>query len=294
MNHINHRIYLDIHSMGPLVSVRCKLGDTARSISATLTDKCSSYHIPETCIAVFTAKKPDGTILCNDCTIDNNTIVYPFTPQTACCAGTLDCEFRLYDKEDVLLVSPRFHLIVEDTVYRDGDIVESANEVTALTSLMSDAAEMMDDFESRLHNGGFVGPQGEKGDKGEKGEKGDKGDKGEKGDPGEKGDTGDQGLRWKYYWTPTTAYEPGDVVYDEGEAFVCIKPALDIWDIANKEYWNKLVQKGENGKNGADGKEGAPGYTPQKGIDYYTEADKAEIISAVLAQLPVYNGEVIA
>ena len=37
---------------------------------------------------------------------------------------------------------------------------------------------------------------------------------------------------------------------------------------------------------------GADGYTPQKGVDYYTETDKVEMVNAVIAVLPVYNGEV--
>lgn len=41
-----------------------------------------------------------------------------------------------------------------------------------------------------------------------------------------------------------------------------------------------------------DGKPGEPGYTPQKGIDYYTPTDIAEMVNAVIAALPVYNGEV--
>lgn len=44
---------------------------------------------------------------------------------------------------------------------------------------------------------------------------------------------------------------------------------------------------------GEDGKDGADGYTPVKGIDYWTEADKTEMIAAVISALPVYNGEVI-
>ena len=32
------------------------------------------------------------------------------------------------------------------------------------------------------------------------------------------------------------------------------------------------------------------GYTPQKGIDYYTEADKTEMVNAVLAALPTAEG----
>ena len=39
--------------------------------------------------------------------------------------------------------------------------------------------------------------------------------------------------------------------------------------------------------------DGEDGYTPVKGKDYFTEADKSEIISAVIAALPVYNGEVV-
>jgi hypothetical protein len=32
------------------------------------------------------------------------------------------------------------------------------------------------------------------------------------------------------------------------------------------------------------------GKTPVKGVDYYTAADKTEMVNAVLAALPVWNG----
>ena len=51
-------------------------------------------------------------------------------------------------------------------------------------------------------------------------------------------------------------------------------------------------EAGENGKNGANGKDGADGYTPVKGKDYFTDADKAEMVSSVISQLPVYDGSV--
>lgn len=50
--------------------------------------------------------------------------------------------------------------------------------------------------------------------------------------------------------------------------------------------------RGEPGQDGADGKDGAPGaagadgYTPVKGTDYWTAADKAEMVDDVLAALP--------
>ena len=51
-------------------------------------------------------------------------------------------------------------------------------------------------------------------------------------------------------------------------------------------------ETGPAGKDGVDGKNGADGRTPIKGTDYFTDADRAEMVAAVIAALPVYNGEV--
>lgn len=45
-------------------------------------------------------------------------------------------------------------------------------------------------------------------------------------------------------------------------------------------------------KNGKKGSAGAAGYTPVKGVDYFTSADKAEMVNQVITALPVYAGEV--
>lgn len=52
-------------------------------------------------------------------------------------------------------------------------------------------------------------------------------------------------------------------------------------------------ERGIPGERGTDGAAGKDGYTPVKGKDYFTEADKADMVDEVLAALPVYNGEVI-
>lgn len=49
-------------------------------------------------------------------------------------------------------------------------------------------------------------------------------------------------------------------------------------------------EKGDKGDKGDPGADGAPGHTPVKGTDYWTAADKQEIINAVLAALPNGNG----
>lgn len=45
-----------------------------------------------------------------------------------------------------------------------------------------------------------------------------------------------------------------------------------------------LVIKGNKGDKGENG------YTPVKGVDYFTEADKSEIVLEVLAQIPSSEG----
>lgn len=49
----------------------------------------------------------------------------------------------------------------------------------------------------------------------------------------------------------------------------------------------------KNGKKGSDGKNGVDGKTPVKGTDYFDPTDKAEMVAAVIAALPVYTGEVV-
>lgn len=52
-----------------------------------------------------------------------------------------------------------------------------------------------------------------------------------------------------------------------------------------------LAQAKASGEfDGADGKDGVDGKTPVKGTDYYTEADKTEMVNAVLAALPTWTG----
>lgn len=84
-----------------------------------------------------------------------------------------------------------------------------------------------------------------KGDKGEKGDKGDQGERGQRGIQGIRGERGEQGLK-------------GDKG-DRGEQGSQGVPGV----------------KGETGARGADGKDGK---TPEKGVDYFTNDDKAEMV----------------
>ena len=93
---------------------------------------------------------------------------------------------------------------------------------------------------------GPPGPAGPQGIQGEKGDIGETGPQGEQGPKGDKGDTGTQGIQG----------EKGP----QGE-------------------------KGETGETGPAGANGKDGYTPVKGVDYFTAADKAEIVEAAIGDL---------
>lgn len=105
----------------------------------------------------------------------------------------------------------------------------------------------------------FRGEQGEKGDTGAQGPQGKQGVQGPAGPQGEKGDTGAQGPQGKQGIQGPRGYQGA---------------------------------RGEKGDTGPAGKDGADGYTPVKGVDYYTDTEKTELVNAVINALPTYHGEV--
>ena len=187
-------ITLDIHQTGKPATVTVKRGDTGRAIQITLTDGGFPFPFSQDCYAVFTAKKPDGTVLYNNCVIEGDTIAYTFTPQTTSVCGIVRCEVKLYGGDDKLITSPVFLLMVQETVYNEGDTVESADEITALTTLVSEANSLIQTVEGKLENGDFVGPPGSQGPQGEPGPPGEAGPQGPVGPQGEPGPQGPAGA----------------------------------------------------------------------------------------------------
>ena len=163
MTNSYYKISIDIHDHGSNVALKAKRGDTGRILHITLLDGRNPYSITDDCYAVFTAKKADGNILYNECNIIGNSIVYAFTPQTTSAVGKAECEIKLYGADNKLITSARFSLIVEDTVYNEGDEIEPMSEVTALTALISEATTLINDVERKLANGEFIGPPGNNG-----------------------------------------------------------------------------------------------------------------------------------
>ena len=114
-----------------------------------------------------------------------------------------------------------------------------------------------------------VNIKGEKGDKGDRGEQGTPGVQGAKGETGATGEKGADGTPATHRWSGTTLY---------------------ITSASGTSSANLKGDKGDKGDTGATGANGKDGYTPVKGTDYFTDADKAEMVSAVISALPTWGG----
>ena len=143
---------LDVCGRGLQRMLPVKQGDSARCFTIRLTQGGQSYEIPADCSAVFTARKPDDTVIYNACTREEGAAVYRLSGQETNVPGPVVCELRLYDEEGRLLTSPAFCLLVEKTVYEDGAVTDSSPEFTALTELMAEARAIIEDYEAWLEN----------------------------------------------------------------------------------------------------------------------------------------------
>ncbi len=215
MNMFIHCLSLDIREPMTQAYINVKKGDTARKLIFTFSNYGSAYHISDGCTAVFRAKKPDGTILFNSCTINGNAVEYIFTSQTVAAVGIVECEVTLADADGKQITSPRFALIVENVLYSD-DEVESTNEFTKLQEALAKVSGLGSASIAMRVDGGYIqystddgktwvnliaesdlkgdtGPQGIQGVQGPQGERGPAGADGAAGPQGLKGDTGDTG-----------------------------------------------------------------------------------------------------
>lgn len=148
---------------------------------------------------------------------------------------------------------------------------------------------------------GKDGSPGAKGDKGETGPQGPKGDPGPAGAPGKDGTNGKPGAAGADGITPTigsngnwflgatdTGKPSRGATGAKGDAGATgpAGPAGPQGHAGAPGKDGAQGEKGEKGEKGDPGTPGAAGHTPVKGTDYWTAADKQEIVNNVLAALP--------
>ena len=194
-------------------------------------------------------------------------------------------------KEDSRITTSRVRVKVLQSGYEEGDIpLEPTFEVyEQLVGLANKTLELAQSVRNDADNGKFKGDKGEQGIRGEKGdpftysdftteqlknlkgETGPQGARGLKGDKGDKGDRGEQGLQG----IKGEKGEKGDKG-DKGDPFT-------YSDFTPEQLAGLRGEKGDDGVNGKDG------YTPQKGVDYFTDEDVAGLNIPVVD--PVFTPE---
>lgn len=105
--------------------------------------------------------------------------------------------------------------------------------------------------------------------KGERGEKGEQGPQGKQGEQGPQGESGADGVSCTHSWNGTIL----SVTSASGTTSADLK--------GEKGEQGEPGAKGDKGEAGQNGANGVDGYTPKRGTDYWTDADKAEIKSYV-------------
>lgn len=168
---ITYEITLDVASNRVQGLLNAKYGDTARAICFHFRKDGQPWNPAGDTRVIFTAIKADGKVLYNPCTYDGDVFVYTFTPQTTSCPGLMHCELRILIGEN-LVVSPRFDIAVTDTLYHEGDALDSTSEATALRTVADEMNALMQSIEESLANGDFLGEPGPAGPKGDKGDTG--------------------------------------------------------------------------------------------------------------------------
>lgn len=167
MLYAKHKLTLDVHSANTQKRLNVKKGDTIRQLCISLTENGKPYIIQEDCTAVFRAKKPDGNVIYNSCTIEDNVIYHVLTTQTLEAVGLVRCEIQLLGSSGNQITSPVFEILSIDNLYDDSE-VESQSEYSELT-------ELIQEVEYKLEHDEFKGDKGDTGDKGDDGEDGEDG-----------------------------------------------------------------------------------------------------------------------
>ena len=142
MKYAVSRIKLDLQDTSSPLTLSAKQGDSMREIICCFQVGNDTYPLDPGCAVVFTAEKPDGNRIFNECTVDGNFARYQFTAQTVSVLGAMKCEFKIYEdmSKPAKLTSPRFMINVEEPVFNDGDIPESSYEFNAISDIVRKTA----------------------------------------------------------------------------------------------------------------------------------------------------------
>lgn len=284
LQEIRHQFTLDIKKDGIQKNLHMRQGDIkSQRIAIQLFSGAFPYDIEGVTSATFRARKPDGSIIFNDCVVTEHGVEYQVTSQSIAAAGGVECMITLCGPSGETLGTPRFLIEVEEAICSDSEI-ESTNEFTALQIAMADKAEIagyaqsaeeakdaaatsagkaqefassadtaLQELKDSIATGEF---KGEKGETGSVGPRGPAGPQGETGPAGPAGERGPQGL-------PGSQGPKGDIgpIGPKGDQGV---PGLK-GDKGDKGDVGAIGPQGPRGDPGPQGPRGEQGIQGPKG-----------------------------
>lgn len=136
MDALTLRVNLDCLRKDSQAIINAKVGEAnGRKVVFTLYEGRTAFFVPAEATVIFRAQKPDGTILYNNCVIDDGKVEYTITSQTVAVAGVYACELQIVS-DGRIIYSPYVTLNVMDNLYADTE-VESSNEFTELENALN-------------------------------------------------------------------------------------------------------------------------------------------------------------
>ena len=136
MDALTLKVNLDCLRKDSQAIINAKVGEAnGRKVVFTLYEGRTAFFVPDGASVIFRAQKPDGTILYNNCVIDDGKVEYTITSQTVAVAGVYACELQIVS-DGRIIYSPYVTLNVMDNLYADTE-VESSNEFTELENALN-------------------------------------------------------------------------------------------------------------------------------------------------------------
>lgn len=297
MQKVVHRLRLDLERPGIQAVSYMRKGDTlSRRMVLSLYEQGKPYRIEAGVTARIRGKKSDGTILYNDCFVQDNCIVVDVTTQMLAALGEVECELNLYGTSNALLTTPRFSIVVEDVLLADGQL-ESQNEFTAMTKATEEMKTLYNTVDEAYKSGAFKGDKGDKGDDGAPGKDGADGKDGAQGKDGSPGADGisptlsisDIPGGHRVTITDASGEKSFDVLNGDAESDKLWKPTVSAdgtisWTKTTEENvptpQNIKGAQGSPGTPGADGKPGADGVSPSIAVTQITGGHHVSVTDA--------------
>ena len=146
-------IKVGIAGQMPFEYITAVQGDVnSRFVRVTILSSGKPFTAPQDAKAVIRCKKPDGAVVFNDATInDDGTITAPLSAQTLAVAGNCRCEISLYGTTGEVLTTVSFVIKVTPASVMDGE-VESSSEFSALSKALADVNQSADTAAAALES----------------------------------------------------------------------------------------------------------------------------------------------